>query len=103
MALDALITALDFYFEDQREVPLPSSPKRGEVVVVLPASVWAKVLLLNLMLKKSVKKAELAKLINIKPQEMTRLIDLRHATKIDQLQRAVMALGAELQITLASA
>ncbi len=38
MALDALITALDFYFEDQREVPLPSSPKRGEKIVVFPAT-----------------------------------------------------------------
>ena len=47
LASDALITAMDFYFEDRREVPAPSIPKRSDVLVDLPASVAAKVLLLN--------------------------------------------------------
>ncbi|MDO5678874.1 MAG: type II toxin-antitoxin system HicB family antitoxin [Pelistega sp.] len=47
MAKDALLTAMDFYFEDNRKVPLPSTPKKGDVLIDLPASVFAKVLLLN--------------------------------------------------------
>jgi antitoxin HicB len=47
MAADALETALEFYFEDERRVPLPSKPKPGQPVVKLSPSLWAKVLLLN--------------------------------------------------------
>lgn len=46
-ARDALVSALDFYFEDRRPVPSPSRPKRGQKVVELPASLAAKVLLLD--------------------------------------------------------
>lgn len=50
LAADALTTAMDFYFEDRRPVPLPSPLKRGQVAIDLPASVFAKVLLLNEMI-----------------------------------------------------
>ena len=30
LAVDALTTAMDFYFEDRRQVPAPSAPKRGQ-------------------------------------------------------------------------
>jgi|GEM_PF-4652354 len=42
MAADALLTAMDFYFEDHRIVPEPSAPRRGEVLISLPASVFAR-------------------------------------------------------------
>ncbi len=61
MAQDALETALDFYFEDNRPVPMPSSAKRGQHLVELPASVSAKVLLLNEMIGQQVRPAELAR------------------------------------------
>lgn len=51
MAEDALITSLDFYFDDKRRVPLPSSVKPGYDVVELPPSVVTKVLLLNEMVE----------------------------------------------------
>ena len=42
MAQDALITAMDFYFEDRRSVPMPSKPRKGEELVELPDSIFAK-------------------------------------------------------------
>lgn len=48
-AQEALETAMEFYFEDKRAVPVPSQPKRGQHVVELPASLSAKILLLNEM------------------------------------------------------
>jgi antitoxin HicB len=33
LAVDALTTAMDFYFEDRRPVPAPSAVKRGQVIV----------------------------------------------------------------------
>jgi len=39
MAADALLTAMDFYFEDGRAVPEASAPEGGEVLVACrPAS-----------------------------------------------------------------
>ena len=60
-AHDALVSALDFYFEDRRPVPLPSPPKRRQKIVELPASLAAKVLLLNELVRQKVRPAELAR------------------------------------------
>jgi antitoxin HicB len=96
MAQDALITAMDFYFEDRRPVPMPSTPLAGERLIALPLSVAAKVLLLNRMIEDQVRPAELARRMGIKPQEVNRLIDLNHSTKIDTLAKAMEAMGHEL-------
>lgn len=45
MASDALTTAIDFYFEDRRTVPLPSKMAAGMHPVELPAIVSARILL----------------------------------------------------------
>lgn len=93
MAEDALATAMEFYFEDNRPVPLPSQALDGEVMVELPLSVWSKVLLLNEMLAQHVSQAELAKRLGVKPQQVTRIVNLEHTTKIDTLVEAFKALG----------
>jgi antitoxin HicB len=95
---DALETALEFYFEDRRPVPAPSKPKRGQPVVELPASLSAKVLLLNETLLQKVRPAELARRLKVTPQEVNRLIDLRHTSKIDGIALALKALGKTMEI-----
>lgn len=100
MAEDVLISAMDFYFEDRRAVPVPSKAKRGERLVELPASVAAKVLLLNAMIESQVSNAELARRMGTRPQEVQRIVDLGHATKIDTLARAAKALGKQLEVSL---
>lgn len=67
-ALDALVTAFEFYFEDSRPVPLPSAPADGQEVVTVPPSLWAKVLLLNAMCESSVNQAELGRRLGIPRQ-----------------------------------
>jgi antitoxin HicB len=96
MAKEALEVAMDFYFEDQRPVPAPSKPKRGQAVVELPVSVAAKVLLLNEMLRQKVRPIELARRIGTTKQEVNRLTDLKYATKIDRIDAALRALGKRL-------
>jgi len=95
---DALETALDFYFEAGRPVPPPSKPRRGQAVVDLPASLAAKVLLLNEMVFQKVRPAELARRLQVTPQEVTRLMDLRHKTRIDGIAGALKALGKTMEI-----
>lgn len=100
MAKDALTVAMEFYFEDNRAVPVPSEPMDGEHLVSLPPSVWAKVLLLNEMLAQGVSQAELAKRMGIIPQKVTRLVDLSHTTKIDTLAQAFDKLGKRLSLAI---
>lgn len=102
LARDALTTAMDFYFEDRRPVPTPSALKRGQVAIELPASVSAKVLLLNEMIAQGKRPAELARMMHARPQEVTRLIDLHHPTKIDTVAAALRAMGKRLEISLSA-
>jgi antitoxin HicB len=97
-AKDALESALDFYFEDKRAVPVPSKAKRGQNVIELPASLAAKILLLNEMVRQSVRPAELARRLNTTPQEVNRLTNVRHTTRIDGIAAALQALGKHLDI-----
>lgn len=97
-AADALVTAMDFYFEDSRTVPGPSKAKKGEEVVELPLSVAAKVLLLNEMVHQKVRHSDLARLMDVRSQEVTRIMDLKHSTKIDTLAQAFAAIGKRLNL-----
>lgn len=103
MAEDVLLAAMDFYFEDNRQVPSPSKPKKDEVLINLPISAATKVMLLNTLLEKRVTQAELAKLMGIRPQQVTRIVNLEHTTKIDTVEKAFRALGRELDIAVAMA
>ena len=100
MAKDALETAMEFYFEDKRCVPAPSKPKRGQHTVELPASLSAKVWLLNEMVAQNMRPAELARRLNTTPQQVNRLTNLRHTTRIDAIASALHAMGRQLEISV---
>lgn len=101
MAADALVTAMEFYFEDRRPVPMPSPPKAGQDLVDLPASLSAKVLLLNEMLAQKVSQSELARRLDTRPQDVQRIVNLDHATKIDTIEAAFRALGRRMELRIA--
>lgn len=103
MAVEALVTAMDFYFEDKRPVPDPSKAEANEELVSLPVSVAAKVELLNVLAKEKARPADLARSMKVKPQEVTRILDLHHATKIDTLAQAFGALGYVLDFRVKKA
>jgi antitoxin HicB len=101
MAKEALELSMEFYFEDMRPVPMPSKPKRGQAVVELSPSVAAKVLLLNEMLRQEVRPIDLARRLGTTKQEVNRLTNLRHSTKIDRIDAALRTLGKRLDIEAA--
>ncbi len=101
MAKEALELSMEFYFEDMRPVPMPSKPKRGQAVVELSPSVAAKVLLLNEMLRQKVRPIDLARRLGTTKQEVNRLTNLRHPTKIDRIDAALRTLGKRLDIEAA--
>ena len=100
MAKDALETAMEFYFEDKRCVPAPSKPKRGQHTIELPASLSAKIWLLNEMVAQKIRPAELARRLNTTPQQVNRLTNLRHTTRIDAIAAALHAMGRQLEISV---
>ena len=96
VARDALISAIDFYIEDGRKLPEPSRKQEDEVLIDLPASVYLKVMLLNTMVESNIRPVDLARKMKVRPQEVTRIMNLRHNTKLDTLSNAFSALGKKL-------
>jgi antitoxin HicB len=102
MAEDVLFSAMEIYFEQKRQVPLPSKAKRGERLIALTPSAWTKALLLNEMLAQKVNPSDLARRLHTSPQNMNKIVDLGHTTKIDTLNDALRALGKRLDVRLAA-
>jgi antitoxin HicB len=70
-------------------------------MITLPASTAATVMLHNELIHQKVRPAELAKRLGIPRQEMTRMLNLRHKTKIDTIAAAFKALGKRLELSVA--
>lgn len=99
-ASDAIATALEIYFEERRPVPLPSIPSEGAPSVALSALEEAKVLLWNEMLSQNIKKAELARRLNVHMPQIDRLFDLQHSSKFEFIELAAKALGKTFAVSL---
>lgn len=63
------------------------------MTVALPVATSSKVLLLNEMLRQHVRPVILAKRLGTTPQEVNRIIDLQHNTKIDSGRRCLVDAG----------
>jgi antitoxin HicB len=70
-------------------------------MIELPASYAAKILLLQEMAAQKVRPAELARRLKVTRQEVNRLIDWKHTSKIDGIARALKALGKTLEMRVA--
>lgn len=96
--LEALEAAIEIYFDEKRIVPPPSKVKRGQLSIVLPALVTAKVLLANEMVSQGVRKADLARRLDVHMPQVDRLVDLRHSSKIEAIEAALQSLGKRLDV-----
>lgn len=99
---DALETAFMAYMEDRLPLPAPSPNKRGPFAT-LPALTEAKLALYSAMRGSRVSKAELARRLNCHPPQVDRLLDLRHRSRLDQLEAAFRALGKRLAVEIVDA
>src|ERR1035438_9928012 len=86
-AADALETALVGYMEDRLDIPAADLGLRGTFVTV-PALTEAKLALYQSMRAARVGKAELARRLNCHLPQVDRLLDLRHASRFEQLEAA---------------
>lgn len=102
-AVDALESALMTYMEDGKEIPQPSPIKRKSRSVALPALSEAKVELYRAMRSAGVQKAELARRLGWHMPQVDRLLDLNHASRLDQLEAAFAALNKRLSVQVRDA
>jgi antitoxin HicB len=101
-AVDALETGLSFYVESRKNLPLPSKAKRGEITVSPTALECAKLGVYQAMTEQGIKKAELARRLGWHMPQVDRLFDLRHASKLEQIEAAALVLGRHIEIRVAA-
>ncbi len=102
-AADALETALSFYVDERDALPVPSAARRGEKQVELSALGMAKTALYEAMLAENVGRAELARRLGCHLEQVSRLLDLTHASKFEQLEKAMAAVGRKMIVTVEAA
>ncbi len=98
-AVDALTTIVETYIRDRRDIPMPS---RGRTLVAVPALTAAKIELWRAMREGHVGKAALRALLNCHMPQVDRLLDVRHHSRLDQLEAALATLGKRLVVTVES-
>ena len=99
-AADAIATAIQGRITDRKDIPRPSTPKRGQSLAVLSALTWAKLELYRAMLATGTRKSDLARRLRVHPPQVDRLLDLDHDSRLDQIENAARALGRELHIEM---
>jgi antitoxin HicB len=100
-AVDALETALAFYIEARKPLPVPSRAAVGQPVVRPAALECAKLGVYRAMVEQGVRKAELARRLGWHMPQVDRLLDLGHASRFEQIEAAARALGRRVEITVA--
>ena len=100
-AVDALETALSFYVGDRKPLPVPSKPEPGRKTVSPSALECAKLGVYQAMTEQGIKKSELARRLGWHMPQIDRLFDLRHASKLDQIEAAAHVLGKHIYIHIA--
>ena len=100
-AVDALETGLSFYIEARKPLPSVSKAKRGQKTVRPSALECAKLGVYQAMTEQGIKKAELARRLGWHTPQVDRLFDLRHASKLDQIEAAANVLGRHIEVRVA--
>ena len=82
-----------------RRQRLPS-PSAGRTRVELPTQTALKILVYQAMQAEGLTKAGLARRLHWHAPQVDRLLDIRHATRLDQMDAALNAMGRRLSIDL---
>lgn len=98
-AVDALETALEMVIDTHRPIPLPSAAD-GRPTVRPDALICTKLLVHQAMQVQGVRKTELARRLHWHLPQVDRLLDLRHASRLDQIETALLALGRHLVVSV---
>ena len=104
MALDAILTMMREHIRHGETLPRPSKPRgRKYRMIRLPAMQAAKAELYRAFMDSGVRKAELARRLEISKGNIDRLFDLNHHSRLDQIEAAFKAIGKDLNIEVRDA
>ena len=98
-AADALEEAIAARIHDGRDIP---SPSRGRQVAVLPTLTAVKVMLYQGMREQGIGKAELARRLGWHLPQVDRILDVRHNSRMDQVDAAMGAIGRHLHVKVSA-
>jgi antitoxin HicB len=103
-AIDAIETVLGEYIRRKRDIPTPARRKGVHVrTVTLPALTQAKLALYSELRAEGIRKADLARRLGWSKNQVERLLDLNHASRIDQIEAALSAIGKKISIRISDA
>ena len=87
--------------EARKSLPVASKARRGQRTVRPSALEGAKLDVYRAMTDQGIKKAELARSLGWHVPQVDRLFDLRHASRLDQIEAAARVLGRQLEVKVA--
>jgi antitoxin HicB len=102
-ATDAIVTVLAEYIRRKMPIPTPSKCKPRMRLVKLPAMIQAKVSLYSAIQSSGLRKSDLARRLGWHKFQVERLLDLTHASRMDQIEAACKAMGKSIEIRLRGA
>jgi antitoxin HicB len=101
-AVDALETVIVSRMKHKRDVPTPS-PARGRPLVAIGPLIAAKALLYKELREAKVSINELARRLGCEYSASHRLLDVSRRTQVDQIARALQALGKRVVVGMETA
>jgi antitoxin HicB len=92
-ALDAIVAALSFRMDENKDIPEASPPDEGEELVCLPSLIVQKIALYRMLRERKMTQVALASLMGDDPKTVRRLLDPTHASRQNLIDRAFRSLG----------
>jgi antitoxin HicB len=96
MAEDCLGVALTFYVDRRENIPIPSAPTDGQVLIRVPLIIAAKLSLYTAMRSQNITDGVLGKRLGVSEVEVRKLLNLDHGSSIGQIEKALEAVGRTL-------
>lgn len=98
--VDALETVISGLIADRRDIPPPSAGRMGRDTCNVTLSLLGslKLAAYRAMRARGWRKADLARAMDLNPRQIDRLLDLRHASTVAQLERALTVCGKRADV-----
>lgn len=100
-AAGALQAALEARIMGDLDIPTATAPRRGEYLIAAPIQTALKAALHLEMREAGITRVELAHRLGIDEREARRMLDPRHPSKADRLEKALAAFGRRAEVRIA--
>lgn len=94
-AVDCLEEAIANRIVNRLEIPTPSPLGKGDYIVTTPLQTSLKASIWLAMQEKNTNQTQLARILNVDEKEVRRILDPSHNSKLETLERSLLALGKQ--------